>query len=86
MVWPPLRIKDNAKLFWHLCDICALCGRGEVQNSSMLPQGHVEPTPLRARAKTYPRAVQSGALRRESAAETTSWVPGPRNASSRQSL
>ena len=23
MVWPPLRIKDNAKLFWHMWDICA---------------------------------------------------------------
>ena len=42
-----------------------------MQDSSMLPQGHVEPTPLRAWAKAYPRAVRSGPLRRDSAAEAT---------------
>ena len=76
---PLPRSKDNAKLFWHLCDICARCGLGEVQNSSMVPQGHLRCTPLFACGNKYPRAVRNGPLCRESAADTTSWVPGPRN-------
>ena len=52
----------------------------EVQNSSMVPQGQFHPPPLFACGKAYPRAARNGPLRRESAAETTSWVAGPRNA------
>ena len=32
------------------------------------------------RGQAHPRAVRNDPLRRESAAETTGWVPGPRNA------
>ena len=46
----------------------------------MVPQGRFHPPPLFAWAKAYPRTVRNGPLRRESAAETTSWVPGPQNA------
>ena len=46
----------------------------------MVPQGQFHPPPLFACGKTYPLAVRNGLLRREGAAETTSWVPGPRNA------
>ena len=45
---------------------------------SLLPQDQVYPAPLFAGGKAYPRPVQNGPLRREGAAETTSWVPGPR--------
>ena len=45
---------------------------------------HLQHTPLFAGAKAHPRAVQNGPLRRESAAGTTSWVPGPRNAFSQK--
>ena len=52
--------------------------------SLLLPQDHLQPTPLFAGAKAYPRAAQNGPLRHESAAETASWVPGPRNAFSQK--
>ena len=42
---------------------------------SLLAQDQFQPTPLFAGAKAYPRAAQNGPYRRESAAETTSWVP-----------
>mmetsp|Transcript_7708 Transcript_7708/g.24241 ORF Transcript_7708/g.24241 Transcript_7708/m.24241 type:complete len:80 (+) Transcript_7708:636-875(+) len=51
-----------------------------MQDSSMLPQGHIEHTPLCAWGKAHPQAVRNGLLRCESAAETTSWGSGSRNA------
>ena len=57
-------------------DICPRYDRRGMQDSSMVPQDHVEPTPLRAWAKTYPGPVQSGPLRRDSAAEATIRVSG----------
>ena len=44
------------------------------------PHGHLHHTPLFAGGMDHPRAARNGPLRREGAAETTSWVPGPRNA------
>ena len=41
----------------------------------LLPQGRFHPPPLFAWAKAYPRPARNGPLRRESAAETTSWAP-----------
>ena len=58
-------------------------GRRNMLHSLLLPQDQFHHTPLFAGAKAYPRAAQNGPLRRESAAETTSWVPGPRNAFSK---
>ena len=78
--WAPPRIKDNAKLFWLLCDICAQFGRCEVQNSSMVPQGHLHHIPIVARGKIYPRAVRNGSLRREGAAEAAFRGLGSRSA------
>ena len=83
--WPLSRFKDNAKLFWHLCDICAQFGRCEVQNSSMVPQGHLHHTPIVARGKIYPRAVRNGSLRREGAAEAAFRGLGSRSAFSKTS-
>ena len=48
--------------------------------SLLLPQDHLQPTPLFAGAKAHPRAARNGPWRRESAAETAIRVPGPRNA------
>ena len=58
--------------------------RGMLQ-SFMLPRRRFQLTPASlpaypASCMHYPRAVRNNPLRRESAAETTSWVPGPRNA------
>ena len=42
----------------------------------LLPQDQFHPTPLCTGGKAYPRAVQNGPVRRENAAETTSWSRG----------
>ena len=60
--------------------VCALHVCYEMLQRLLLPQGRFHPPPLFAWAKAHPRAARNGPLRRESAAETTSWVPGPRNA------
>ena len=44
----------------------------------LLPQDQLHPPPIGAGGKAHPRAVRNASLRRESAAETTSCVPGPK--------
>ena len=60
--------------------ICAAERRDMLQRF-LLPQDRFHPTPLCTGGNPHPRAVQNGPAHRESAAETASWVPGPRCAS-----
>ena len=76
----PVEIQGQRKVILAHIPHLRAAPLSEVQNSSMLPQDQIQHTPLVAGAKTHPEAVRNGPLRRESVAETTSWVAGPRSA------
>ena len=78
-------IHGQSSTSWSRNELALHSNRGSnMLQRFLLPQDHLQPTPLFAGGKAYPRAVRNGPLRRESAAEMTSWVPGPRNAFSQK--
>ena len=79
--WPLPRSKDNAKSFWHQMGYLRavlLCAKSRTAPwCAKVTSSHRRS--LHAARPIHERS-ENGPLRRESAAETTSWVPEPRNA------